>query len=380
MDLLGVAHQLHEADRTRLEQVREFLQARIRRQSIEFWNREEFPAGLVQELADAGLAGVQLDGSSHLLRGLLHAEIARADVSLSSIVGIHNELIVGMIDALGSPEQRESWLPKLTMFQAFGAFALTEPDHGSDIAGGIHTTATREGDEYVINGAKRWIGMGTIADFALVWAKCPESGAVGAFLVESDRPGYSATKIENKIGLRIMQNADISMENVRIPVENKLPGAVNFASANALLMQSRAWVGWQAVGAMLATLDICTAYAKDRQQFGQPIASFQLVQQSLAEIAGNATACLSMMMDIARKQERGELEMVDAALAKSTATRLARQTVSLGRALLGGNGVVTDHEMAKFFCDVEILHTYEGTYEINSLIVGRALTGVSAFV
>ncbi|MGP9490178.1 acyl-CoA dehydrogenase family protein [Glutamicibacter sp. AOP5-A2-7] len=380
MDLLGVAHQLHEADRTRLEQVREFLQTRIRRQSIEFWNREEFPAGLVQELADAGLAGVQLDGSSHLLRGLLHAEIARADVSLSSIVGIHNELIVGMIDALVSVVQRESWLPRLTTFQAFGAFALTEPDHGSDIAGGIHTTATREGDEYVLNGAKRWIGMGTIADFALIWAKCPESGAVGAFLVESNRPGYSATKIENKIGLRIMQNADISMENVRIPLENKLPGAVNFASANALLMQSRAWVGWQAVGAMLATLDICTAYAKDRQQFGQPIASFQLVQQSLAEIAGNATACLSMMMDIARKQERGELEMVDAALAKSTATRLARQTVSLGRALLGGNGVVTDHEMAKFFCDVEILHTYEGTYEINSLIVGRALTGVSAFV
>jgi glutaryl-CoA dehydrogenase len=170
------------------------------------------------------------------------------------------------------------------------------------------------------------------------------------------------------------------MDNVRIPLENKLPGAVDFASANALLMQSRAWVGWQAVGSMLATLDICRAYAKERQQFGQPIAAFQLVQEPLAEIAGNATACLSMMVDVARKQERGELEMVDAALAKSTATRLARRSASLGRALLGGNGVVTDYEMAKVFCDVEIIHTYEGTYEINSLIVGRALTGVSAFV
>ena len=380
MDLLGVAHQLHEAEQTRLDQVREFLQEHIRRQSIEFWNREEFPAELVQGLAGQGLAGLQLDGSSHLLRGLLHAEIARADVSLSSIVGIHNELVVGMIDALGSAEQRELWLPKLTKFQAFGAFALTEPDHGSDIAGGIHTTVTREGEEYVLNGAKRWIGMGTLADFALIWAKCPDSGAVGASLVESDRPGYSATKIENKIGLRIMQNADIVMDNVRVPLENKLPGAVDFASANALLMQSRAWVGWQAVGAMLATLDICTAYAKERQQFGQPIAAFQLVQEPLAEIAGNATACLSMMVDVARKQERGELEMVDAALAKSTATRLARRSASLGRALLGGNGVVTDYEMAKVFCDVEIIHTYEGTYEINSLIVGRALTGVSAFV
>lgn len=380
MDLLGVASQLPEKDQQRLNQVRELVQTRIRKQSIDYWNREEFPTLLVKELADAGLAGVQLDGSSHLMRGLIHAEIARADVSLSSIVGIHNELVVGMVDLLGSDAQRERWLPKLTKFEAYGAFALTEPEHGSDIAKGIETSVVRDGDEYVISGAKRWIGMGTLADFALVWAKDQGSGRVGAYLVERERPGFSATKIANKIGLRIMQNADITLDQVRIPLENKLPGASDFASANELLMQSRAWVGWQAVGAMMATLDICTDYAKERTQFGQAIAGFQLVQQSLAEIAGNATVCLSMMTDIARKQERGELEMVDAALAKSTATRLARQSVSLGRALLGGNGVVTDHEMAKVFCDLEIIHTYEGTYEINSLIVGRALTGVSAFV
>lgn len=380
MDLLGVAQQLRAQEHERLLEVRELVQDKIRRQSIDYWNREEFPEDLVAQLAGHGLGGVQLEDCSHLLRGLIHAEIARADISLSSVVGIHNELVVGMIHEFGSAQQKAQWLPKLTAFEAFGAFALTEPEHGSDIAGGVQSTARRDGDEYVISGAKRWIGMGTFSDFALIWAKDEDSGDLGAYLVESDRPGYSATKIEHKIGLRIMQNADITLDQVRIPVANKLPGATCFASANGLLMQSRAWVGWQAVGAMMATLDICLSYTGKRQQFGQRLASFQLIQQSLAEIAGNLSLCLSMMSDIARKQERGDLQMVDAAMAKSTATRLARESAALGRALLGGNGVVSDFEMAKVFCDVEILHTYEGTYEINSLIVGRALTGISAFV
>ena len=380
MDLLGIETQLSPAEQARLREVRELVQQQLRTQSVEYWNKEAFPAELVRTLGDAGLGGLQLQPGSQLLRGLIHAEIARADISLSSVVGIHNELIVGMIDSLGSQEQKDTWLPRLSRFEAFGAFALTEPEHGSDVAGGLGTEVVRDGQEYVITGSKRWIGMGTLADFALVWARDPESGEVGAYLVESSRSGYRASKIENKIGLRIMQNADIELDQVRIPVANKLPGATSFAAANELLMQSRAWVGWQAVGAMMATLDITRQYSLQREQFGKPIASFQLVQQSLAEIAGHLTVCLSMMRDVAQRQEQGELEMVQAALAKSTATRLARESVSQGRALLGGNGVVSDGHMAKVFCDVEILHTYEGTYEINSLIVGRALTGVSAFV
>lgn len=380
MDLLGIETQLSPAEQARLREVRELVQQQLRTQSVEYWNKEAFPSELVRTLGDAGLGGLQLQSGSQLLRGLIHAEIARADISLSSVVGIHNELIVGMIDSLGSQEQKDTWLPRLSRFEAFGAFALTEPEHGSDVAGGLGTEVVRDGQEYVITGSKRWIGMATLADFALVWARDPESGEVGAYLVESSRPGYRASKIENKIGLRIMQNADIELDQVRIPVANKLPGATSFAAANELLMQSRAWVGWQAVGAMMATLDITRQYSLQREQFGKPIASFQLVQQSLAEIAGHLTVCLSMMRDVALRQEQGELEMVQAALAKSTATRLARESVSQGRALLGGNGVVSDGHMAKVFCDVEILHTYEGTYEINSLIVGRALTGVSAFV
>ena len=379
-DLMHTWQLLGESERERLEGIRAFFQNRVRPESLGYWNGEEFPHHLLPEMAAFGLGGLQTDGSSDLFKGLVYVEAARADVSLSALVGIHNELIVGMIHEFGSEAQKEKWLPRLTNFTALGAFALTEPDHGSDVAGGLSTTATREGGEWVISGSKRWIGSGTIADFALVWARDTGDGQIKAFIVESDRPGFSATKIGNKIGLRIMQNADIELESVRIPEANRLPGATSFAKANELLMHSRAWVGWQAAGVQLGIFDIARDYALAREQFGRQIAKFQLVQLPLAEILGNAMASLSLMVGVARLQEKGQLEMVQAAMAKSTTTRLARESAAKGRALLGGNGVTSDHEMAKLFGDVEILYTYEGTYEINSLIVGRAVTGVSAFV
>lgn len=379
-DLMHIWAQLDPAERQRLEGIRTFFQENVRHDSIEYWNREEFPHHVLPALAAHGLGGIQLDGSSELFKGLVYVEAARADVSLSALIGIHNELIVGMIHELGSVEQQQKWLPELTQFTAVGAFALTEPDHGSDIAGGLSTTATREGDEWVINGAKRWIGAATMADFSLVWARDTADNAIKAFIVESDRPGFSTSKISNKIGLRIMQNADIILDEVRVPEANRLPGAKNFAAANELLMHSRAWVGWQAAGVQLGIFDVARDYSLDRKQFGQPIAGFQLVQLPLAEILGNAMASLSLMSDLARIQGKGELQMVQAAMAKSTTTRLARDSAAKGRALMGGNGITSDHEMAKLFADVEILYTYEGTYEINSLIVGRAVTGISAFV
>ncbi len=374
VDLLPVG------ERERYLQIREFLQSRIRAASIDYWNREEFPAGLLAEMAQFGLGGLQTGGSSQLFKGLMYTEVARADVSLSALVGIHNELIVGMIHELGSAEQKRKWLPGLEAFTQLGAFALTEPDHGSDIAGGLSTTARRDGGEWVINGAKRWIGAGTIADFALVWARDLSDGHIKGFIVETDRPGYSATKISNKIGLRIMQNADIVLDEVRIPESNLLPGATEFSRANDLLRDSRAWVGWQAAGIQLAAFDIARSYALERKQFGKELARFQLVQQQLADILGNANASLSMMVELARIQQAGKLEMVQAAMCKATTTRLARSSVAMGRSLLGGNGITTDYEMAKLFGDAEILYTYEGSYEINSMIVARAVTGKSAFV
>ncbi|WP_458107626.1 acyl-CoA dehydrogenase family protein [Arthrobacter sp. R3-55] len=379
-DLMHVIDLLPPEERLRYLEIREFLQTRIRAASIEYWNREEFPFGLLADMAKFGVGGLQTDGSSKLFKGLMYTEVARADVSLSALVGIHNELIVGMIDELGSPEQKRKWLPGLEAFTQLGAFALTEPDHGSDIAGGLSTTARRDGGEWVINGAKRWIGAGTIADFALVWARDESDGHIKGFIVETDRPGYSATKISHKIGLRIMQNADIVLDEVRIPVENLLPGATEFSRANELLRDSRAWVGWQAAGIQLAAFDIARSYALERKQFGKELARFQLVQQQLADILGNANASLSMMVELARIQQAGKLEMVQAAMCKATTTRLARSSVAMGRSLLGGNGITTDYEMAKLFGDAEILYTYEGSYEINSMIVARAVTGKSAFV
>ena len=378
-DLMYVADLLAGPERQRYLRIREFLQDHVRGPSIPYWNREAFPFGLLAEMGGYGLGALQVDGSSTLLKGLVYVELARADVSLSALAGIHNELIVGTINELGSQEQKHRWLPGLKAFASLGAFALTEPDHGSDISGGLETSARLDGDEWVLNGAKRWIGAGTIADFALVWARDVADRQVKAFIVETDRPGYVAAKICNKIGLRIMQNADITLQDVRVPAGNLLPGATSFSKANDLLRDSRAWVGWQAAGIQLATFDIARSYSLARRQFGKELAQFQLVQQQLADILGNATASLALMVQLARIQEEGKLEMAQAAMAKATTTRLARASVAMGRSLLGGNGITSDHEMGKLFGDAEILYTYEGSYEINSLLVGRAVTGISAF-
>lgn len=380
LDVLDVAGALPAAEQARLAEATAWLQERVRPASIGPWQRDEFPRDLVAELAERGYGNLRQEPGSALFTGLLHAQIARADVSLSSFVGIHNELIVGMIETLGSAEQCERLIPGLSRLTTLGSFALTEPDHGSDIAGGLTTTARRDGEDWVITGAKRWIGAGTVADIILVWARDEADGVIKAFIVETDRPGFAATKIEHKLGLRIMQNADLTFDAVRVPDANRLPGAHGFAVANRLLCDSRAWVGWQAVGAQLAAVDIARRYVLEREQFGRPLGAFQLVQASLAEMFGNVTLSLGLMTQTARTQEQGRLTMPQAALAKSTLTRLARETVALGRNLLGGNGILTDHEMAKLLADVEVLHTYEGTYEINTLIVGRAATGHSAFV
>jgi glutaryl-CoA dehydrogenase len=379
-DLMYIVDLLAPAERDRYFSIRRFLQSSVRQPSIEYWNREEFPFGLLADMGKYGLGALQLDGSSTLFKGLMYVELARADVSLSALAGIHNELILGMISQLGSEEQKARWLPGLKTFRHLGAFALTEPEHGSDIAGGLETSARLDGGTWVLNGAKRWIGAGTIADFALVWARDEADGEIKGFIVETDRAGYAATKISNKIGLRIMQNADIVLEDVRVPATNLLPGATSFSRTNELLRDSRAWVGWQGVGIQLAAFDVARAYTLDRRQFGKELARFQLVQQQLADILGNASASLALMVQLARIQEDGKLEMAQAAMAKATITRLARVSVALGRSLLGGNGISSDYEMGKLFGDAEILYTYEGTYEINSLIVGRAVTGKSAFL
>ncbi|MDO5077905.1 acyl-CoA dehydrogenase family protein [Corynebacterium sp.] len=379
-DILHVAHMLPADEQQRLAELHEFLQTEIRPAVGEYWDREEFPFDLVPKLAEHGLGELEFSGASRLFKGLAYAEVTRADVSLSALVGIHNELVVDFMDQLASEEQKQTWLPGLRTFEKLGCFGLTEPDHGSDIAGGLATTAERTADGWVINGAKRWIGGGTFADFAIVFARDVADKQIKGFIVELDREGVTKTKIARKMGLRIMQNADLKFDSVLIPHENLMPGSESFAATNVALCNSRAWVGWQAAGIQLAIFDRARAYALTREQFGRPLAKFQLVQEQLARILGNTTATLGMMAHIARLQEDGKFDMPHAALVKATGTRLARESAQLGRAMGGGNGILTEHELSKLLADAEILYTYEGTYEINSLIVGRAVTGVSAFV
>ncbi|MDO5618854.1 acyl-CoA dehydrogenase family protein [Kocuria sp.] len=380
VDLFQVEHLLNDDERNSLHSIREVLRREVCPVVGEFWDREEFPFHLLPVLAKAGLGNLVLGGHSRLFIGLAYAEVARADVSLSALVGIHNELILGLLHELGSQAQKDRWLEPLKNFAAVGCFALTEPEHGSDIAGGLETTAERDGDEWVLNGCKRWIGAGTFADFAIVWARDTTDGQAKAFIVETDRPGWSATKIERKMGLRIMQNADIELHQVRIPGENLMPGGHGFAAANVKLRDSRAWVGWQGVGVQMAAFEIARDYAVQRKQFDRPLAKFQLMQSDLAKIMGGLCTSTALMARLAALQEEGSFEMVHAALAKSTTTAAARESAAMARNILGGNGVLHDYEISKIFNDVEILYTYEGTHEINSLIVGRAITGQSAFV
>src|SRR5690625_590235 len=379
-DVLDVISLLPEHEQQQLLRIRQYLQDNVRKQIIEYWNRDEFAFDMLPGLAELGLGELAVQDWSWLYRGLVYAEVARVDASLCSLVGIHNELIVGMIDQLGSDTQRQRWLDQLCNFQAIGSFAMTEPNHGSDIAGGMETTATKITDGWVINGHKRWIGAATFADFALVWARDTADQQIKGFLVQMDLPGVSAEKINNKIGLRVMQNADLSFDQVEISDADALPGAAKFEAANEMLRNSRIWVGWEALGAQLHAFDVARDYALDRQQFGRPLAKSQLIQQDLAEMISDASACSGLMQQIARLQTAGSVDMVHAAMAKSTGTRLLRDSVARARNILGGNGIVSTYEAAKIFTDAEALHTYEGTYEINSLIVARAVTGVSAFV
>lgn len=377
-DFLFITELLNQSEQEQYKKARSFFQSEVRPIAPDYWNRAEFPFELLPKLAAQGLS--TLNTSNQLLSGLIQMEFARADTSISTFFGVHHELVTTAIYELGSDAQRQTLLPDLLALNKIGAFALTEPAHGSDISREMTTTAQRVADGWVLNGAKRWIGNGSFADYILVWAKDTSDGEIKGFIVEKERPGFHAQVITNKTSARIIQNADITLANVRIPLSNWLPGTTSFRDTNVLLRNSRVWVSWQAVGQQLAAFDVARAYALERHQFGKPIASFQLIQSQLAKIMANATMSLSLMVQIARLQESGLLTMDQAALAKASCSEKMRESVALGRAMLGGNGISTDFEMAKIFADAEAIYSYEGSYEINNLLVGRAITGISAFV
>lgn len=376
---------LSAPEQRKLSELREFLAAEIAPYAGEWWNKAEFPSHLLPKLAALELSTPAQRGYSNLFAGLVIAEITRVDTSIATFFLVHHDLFVESLYEFGSEDQRSRLLDDASNLRTTGAFALTEPEHGSDVAGGMETRARRVvggaddgGDCWVLNGAKRWIGNGTFCDYMLVWARDEADGAIRGFIVDAGLPGVSRSKIENKIALRTVQNADILFEDVRVPEADRFAGINSFADTNALLRGSRISVAWQAVGQQLAAFDVARQYAVERRQFGRPLAKFQLIQQQLVSMLGNAVASMGMMVRIAQLQDLGAADMAQVALAKSYTSARMRETVAMGRSVLGGNGIVTDYRMAKIFADAEAIYTYEGSYEINTLIVGRAVTGVSA--
>ncbi|GGQ81785.1 acyl-CoA dehydrogenase family protein [Couchioplanes azureus] len=376
-DLYRFQDLLTPEDAEVVRRVRDFLAAEVVPVANDHWARAEFPFPLVKGFADLGIAGAK---HSNLLSGWIALEMAHADASMATFFGVHSGLAMGSIETCGSAEQRERWLPRMRTFEKIGAFALTEPTGGSDVAAGLRTTARRDGDRWILDGRKRWIGNGTFADLVVVWARDVADDQVKGFVVDKDNPGFAATRIENKIALRTVQNADITLTGCEVPEADRLQNARSFKDTAKVLRQTRSGVAWEAVGVMLAAYEIALKYAKEREQFGRPIGGFQLVQDLLVRMLGNVTGAMGMCVRLAQLQDAGEFRDEHSALAKAYTTTRMREVVGWARELLAGNGIVLDYDIGRFVADAEALYSYEGTREINTMIVGRAVTGLSAFV
>ncbi len=374
---------LSDQERAIRDRVRAFGDREVLPIINDYWEKAQFPFELVPKLAELGVAGTTIEGNgcpgmSRLGAGVVARELARADGSVNTFFGVHSGLAMGAIEMLGSDEQRREWLPPMAKLERIGAFGLTEPAHGSDSVS-LETTARRDGDEYVLNGAKRWIGNASIADVTIIWARDGE-GEVGAYLVPKGTPGFDpGTVITGKIGKRAVWQAEIALSDVRIPLDYKLAHANTFDDATRVLNQTRGGAAWECVGHAMACLEAAVSYAKERCQFGRQIAGFQLVQAKLATMQAATTSMQLVCFRLAELQESGAMTGPMASLAKLHNVRNAKLVCSEARDILGGNGLLLDYHVARHLTDLEIVDTYEGTDTIQSLIIGRDLTGVSAF-
>lgn len=382
---------LSTAERQVLGRLRDFLDAEAKPLLAEYWEKGEFPEQLARPLIDLDLmepAHLTVEAPA---RGIYHGfrifELARTDASLATWYTAQAGLFRTAIRVGASEEQQKEWMPKVIDFSLKGVFSLTEPEHGSDIAGGLSTTARYEEDPdggtgsgaWVLDGAKRWIGGASTADVLCVFARDVADGQVKAFLVDRAAPGVSLEKIQGKTSLRIMQNAHITLNNVRVPEAMRLHNVNSFKDVAAMLRAMRSDVAWIAAGIQAGAFEAALAYVKERQQFGRSLGSFQLVQEKLARMLGNVTASLSLVVRLTEQQGWGIYRDQDSALAKMQTSLMMRETVALAREVVGGNGITLASDVARFHADAEAVYSYEGTHEINALIVGRALTGASAF-
>lgn len=386
-DFYGFENALTDQEKDLIVRLRAFLEEHVRPVANDLWVKAEFfdRDTVVKGLAELGLFGqpwaeTQTFPNSAVFRGWVALELARVDASVATLVGMQNGLVMGSIAVAGSQAQRDEWLPKFASGELLGAFALTEPLSGSDSARGLRTVARRDGDNWIINGAKRWIGSGSISDVTIVWAKDADDDQVKGFIVPTTTPGYSAKRIENKQALRIVQNADITFTDMVVPEANRLQESKSFRETAAVLRLTRAEVAWAAIGNSIGAYDAAVAYANERIQFGKEIAGHQLVQELLAKSLGNITASIGLVTRVSEMLDEGIQKDEHSALAKEYAASRMRETVAWCRELMGGNGIVLDYGVMKFFADAEAIYSYEGTREMNTLIVGRAITGKAAFV
>jgi glutaryl-CoA dehydrogenase len=384
-DFYRIADLLDPKERVVAQRVRNFMEAEVAPIIEDYWARDKFPFEIIPKIAGVGIGGIGYEGygaagGSMLLNGFVAMELARVDSSIATFWGVHTGLSAGSIYLCGDEEQKQRWLPPMMRFEKIGSFGLTEPLVGSATSGGMMTTCRREGDAWVLNGEKKWIGNATFADINVIWARDEASGQVKGFVVGKDNPGFSVKKIESKMALRVVQNGWITLKDCRVPEADRLQRADSFKDTAKVLRMTRAGVAWFAVGCGRGAYEHALRYSTERSQFGRPIGGFQLVQDLLVRMLGNVTATECMMLRLGQLQNQGLMTDEHASLAKAFCTVKCRETVGYARELLGGNGILLDNHIGRFVADAEAIYSYEGTREMNTLIVGKAITGLSAFV
>jgi len=385
-DFYALAETLPAEELAVVKQVRTFMETKVAPIITKYWVEDAFPFELLPAIKELNIGGVGMTGygcrgGSALLFGLVAMEMARFDSSIATFFGVHNGLAMGSIYLGGSEEQKQKWLPPMARWEKIGCFGLTEPLVGSGASGGLLTTAKREGDTWTISGQKKWIGNSPWCDISVIWARDVADNQVKGFIVENKTtPGFNVEKIQNKIALKVVQNGLITMENCRIPEENRLQQDASFRDTAKVLKMTRFMVGWEATGCAMGAYENALKYVQERLQFGKPIGSFQLVQDLLAKMLANITASQCLLARTAQLQAEGRLSDAHAALSKAFCTAKCRETVAWARELLGGNGIVADYNVGRFFVDAEALYSYEGTYQMQNLILGKAITGFGAFI
>ncbi len=383
VDFINVGSLLSDEEKEIRDRVRSFVDREVIPTAAEYWDKAEFPFDLLPGLGELGLMGGSFGteygcaGWNDVAYGLAIAELARGSGSLSTFLHVQSGLAMAAIHTLGSEEQKQKWLPQMAKCEKIGCFGLTEPDAGSD-PGSLATTAVERDDGYVLNGEKKWIGNASFADVAVIWART-EDDRISCFLVEGDNPGYNAEVLPRKGSQRAAWQTHITLQDCHVPTEARLPEANGLGSTLSVLTHSRYGVGWDGLGQAMDCYEVALAYTKEREQFGQPIASFQLTQAKLVEMVNEISLSQLLSIHVGRMKDRGNLDPATVSMFKMNNVDKARRIAALARDTLGGNGILLDYRVMEHMADIEGVYSYEGTNDVNTLIVGQAITGHRAF-